>query len=97
MFSVIIITAATFGAIGLAIDFFYLQNLSGPIIEARIDLWFKLFICYVLFLIPPFFMIDRDRYEKAAIAIRSFVSVSKWVSIGFLIGLGIYLSNSLIV
>ncbi len=95
----IIIGLALIGLITYGVDYFILSSTENiNLAEARVELWMKAFFIYLILLIPPYIMLDRDRYETAAIVAETagavVVKISTYISIGMLIYLGWYLASS---
>ena len=97
MRQIAIIGLAVVGLMTLGIDYFFLESFAVVNIEeARKELWMKAGIAYLILLIPPFLIIDRNRRDKTRDVLSSvgFVAleVSQYIGIGFLLYVGWYLA-----
>lgn len=89
-----------FGCIGFAVDFWWLNDLieSGAI-ESRWDIWQQLAVLYFIMLIPPYILSNNERKENAKVVVEAvghgMFSIVRWVAVGCLIGIGVYIFNTL--
>ena len=85
----------------LIVDLYFLEHVSpGSINETRRELWLTSFVIYLIIMIPPFFMFDTDRKEKAEMAIASgfsgILTALKYIGIGFLFYTGWHIATNVL-
>lgn len=93
MKEIIIIGLAVVCLLTLGVDLFFLDSLvEGSQSEARKVLWIDAGIIYIILMIPPYFMMDMARRQKAVETLRIgglvAMDFAKYIAMGFLLFVG---------
>lgn len=98
----VIFGLAFFGCIGFCLDYWWIEELvSYGLIDSSVDLWVHLAVMYALLLIAPFTAFNGGSGDVAESIVSAvgvtILDVAKWISIGILVAVGIYIFNTLTV